>query len=216
MRALITIALLVSGVLGHLHWRTSERDLPPRPELDPVVLAERILAHTNEERWQRGLDPLDPDEVLSQAAGLHADHLMELGRLSHYGNRFARARDRVREVCRREGGDVRACLRRYVEPVGAGRVLACCGENLVESLPHTGAGVAFYWSSDDQGPYRVWTRDVRWFQDEDELARDLVQRWMQSPGHRRNLLQPDFDVVGHSVGWNGRKYVAVQVFAPLH
>ncbi len=216
MRAMIAIAVVVSGVLGHLHWRTSERDLPPRPELNSTVLAERILAYTNEERWRRGLEPLGSDVILTQAADLHAADLVHVGRLSHYGTRHARARDRVKAACRQQGGDVRVCLRRYAEPVGAGRVLACCGENLVESMAHTGAGVTFYWDKDDQGPYRVWTRQVRWFQDEDELARNLVQRWMNSKGHRRNILHPDYDAAGHAVRWNGEKYFVVQVFAPLH
>jgi uncharacterized protein YkwD len=47
-----------------------------------------------------------------------------------------------------------------------------------------------------------------------ELAQDLVEGWIQSPGHRRNLLAPDAMQTGVAVAHSARsdRWVAVQMF----
>jgi uncharacterized protein YkwD len=49
----------------------------------------------------------------------------------------------------------------------------------------------------------------------EELARELVEGWKNSPGHRRNLLDPELTEIGVAVAygkWSGRYYGA-QAFA---
>jgi len=48
---------------------------------------------------------------------------------------------------------------------------------------------------------------------EDEaIARDLVRRWMLSPGHRANILNPRFRDLGIGVTKTGGRTYAVQIF----
>ncbi|MGQ9687764.1 MAG: CAP domain-containing protein [Desulfobaccales bacterium] len=45
------------------------------------------------------------------------------------------------------------------------------------------------------------------------LARIMVENWLSSPGHRQNLLNPDFTDIGVGVAVRGRDIRATQVFA---
>jgi uncharacterized protein YkwD len=45
-----------------------------------------------------------------------------------------------------------------------------------------------------------------------ERARQIVQAWMESDGHRENLLRRSFRYLGVGVAWDGRSLVAAQVF----
>ncbi|MBI3930073.1 MAG: CAP domain-containing protein [Armatimonadetes bacterium] len=45
-----------------------------------------------------------------------------------------------------------------------------------------------------------------------EIARKVVDDWMNSPGHRRNLLDPGFHKIGIGVVSKGNTYVTTQVF----
>jgi uncharacterized protein YkwD len=44
------------------------------------------------------------------------------------------------------------------------------------------------------------------------FARTAVEGWMQSPGHRRNILDPDYDSSGIGVAVAGDRIYATQVF----
>lgn len=44
------------------------------------------------------------------------------------------------------------------------------------------------------------------------LARMIVDRWMTSPGHRKNLLNPNFTDIGIGVATRGKDIRATQVF----
>lgn len=45
-----------------------------------------------------------------------------------------------------------------------------------------------------------------------EFARAAVEGWMQSPGHRKNILNPDYDASGIGVALVGDTAYATQVF----
>lgn len=44
-------------------------------------------------------------------------------------------------------------------------------------------------------------------------SRDVIRVWMESPGHRENLLRPNFSYIGVGVVSDGRYLVITQVFA---
>ena len=44
------------------------------------------------------------------------------------------------------------------------------------------------------------------------VADELVTRWMESAGHRANLLDPRFDALGVGVTFDGFRYAATQNF----
>jgi uncharacterized protein YkwD len=45
-----------------------------------------------------------------------------------------------------------------------------------------------------------------------QMARLIVDNWMSSPGHRKNLLHPDYTDIGVGVAARGREVRATQVF----
>jgi uncharacterized protein YkwD len=45
-----------------------------------------------------------------------------------------------------------------------------------------------------------------------QLARIIVDNWMSSPGHRKNLLHPEFTDIGVGVAASGKEIRATQVF----
>jgi uncharacterized protein YkwD len=47
------------------------------------------------------------------------------------------------------------------------------------------------------------------------LARFIINSWMKSPGHRENLLAPDFTHLGVGVAARGREIRAAQIFISL-
>ncbi|MBW1991800.1 MAG: CAP domain-containing protein [Deltaproteobacteria bacterium] len=47
------------------------------------------------------------------------------------------------------------------------------------------------------------------------LARIIVDTWMSSPGHRRNILNPDFTDMGVGVAAFGKRIRATQVFGQI-
>ena len=46
----------------------------------------------------------------------------------------------------------------------------------------------------------------------DDVARNIVNEWMGSPGHRENILTPGFDKMGAGVARQGVFYLATQLF----
>jgi uncharacterized protein YkwD len=71
------------------------------------------------------------------------------------------------------------------------RFIGGTGENLAE---HQGIGVAQL--ADQAGP----------------LAAKMVAGWMDSPGHRKNILEPDYLHLGLAAAGEGDRLVIVQVF----
>ena len=43
------------------------------------------------------------------------------------------------------------------------------------------------------------TSSYTWLEDEEELARQMMDGWMDSPGHKRNILDPQYDRIGVGV-----------------
>jgi hypothetical protein len=50
---------------------------------------------------------------------------------------------------------------------------------------------------------------------EREIARKLMQGWMKSPGHRKNILNPQYNYLGVGIVTRGGRYYATQFFAAL-
>jgi len=51
--------------------------------------------------------------------------------------------------------------------------------------------------------------------DREALARAIMNSWMSSPGHRENILCPDYTHLGVGVAASGREIRATQLFATL-
>jgi uncharacterized protein YkwD len=61
----------------------------------------------------------------------------------------------------------------------------------------------------------IWGADGSEPLETEFLARIIVDTWMSSPGHRRNILNPDFTDIGVGVAALGKQIRATQVFAKI-
>lgn len=50
------------------------------------------------------------------------------------------------------------------------------------------------------------------YSDADIIGKAHVDSWMDSSGHRENILNPEYDVIGVGVAYDGVYYVATQNF----
>jgi uncharacterized protein YkwD len=70
------------------------------------------------------------------------------------------------------------------------------------------------------GPIYAWGENI-WEgsnispADHEDLARLIMKSWMSSPGHRENILNPEYTDVGVGVAVRGREIRATQLFATL-
>ena len=68
------------------------------------------------------------------------------------------------------------------------------------------------------GPVQGWAENI-WegsnlsAPDNESLARTMMNFWISSPGHRQNLLKPDYTHLGVGVAASGREIRAAQLFA---
>jgi uncharacterized protein YkwD len=168
----------------------------PLATIDREGLSIAILAETNRERIARGLNPLFENPRLARAANGHTKFLVLIGGIRHES--FLPGRQTVEDRVRAEKlrvsrvGENLAIL--PVQPrVSRTRVGGGSIKSVLEekSLPSNG-----------------------------ELAAMLVRAWMDSPGHRENLLNPKFTHLGCAVQTgigpgSGMVVFSAQVFARL-
>lgn len=62
----------------------------------------------------------------------------------------------------------------------------------------------------------IWGGHGYDFSDANLMARLIVDSWMSSPGHRANLLNPDYNYVGIGVSAMGKEVRATQNFIQRH
>jgi uncharacterized protein YkwD len=58
----------------------------------------------------------------------------------------------------------------------------------------------------------IWMGTGRQNTNTRQLARIIVDNWMSSPGHRSNLLRPEFTDIGVGAATNGKEVQVTQVF----
>lgn len=136
--------------------------------LDRAQVERYVHEAVNDERTERGLEPLSFDTELRDIARSHSEDMAERGYFSHVdpdGNDFADRYDAAGYECNANG---------Y-----AG------GENLAQTWYDTRIAT-------DDG-------DVVRYETERELADGIVTQWMNSPGHRENLLASQWESEGIGV-----------------
>ncbi len=83
------------------------------------------------------------------------------------------------------------------------------GRSLQERLPPASAARLSRWGEN------IWTGSGYNPGDVPALARVIMDSWLSSPGHRRNILTPGFTCLGVGVAGAGREVRATQVFATV-
>lgn len=141
------------------------------PAIDRAATERYIHEYVNEERTQRGLAPLAFDTELREVARYYSARMAREDFFAHTapnGDTLSDRYDRFGYDCRVSVGDGR---------------FATGGENLAYT---------YY-----EVPVRT-DEGVEVYDTERELARGIVEGWMNSPGHRENLLRPYWD--GEGIG----------------
>lgn len=148
----------------------AERLAVPERGIDQALLDEAVRAAVNTERCQRGLRPLAPaGGKLVESALAHSDWMARKGQLSHRG-----------------GARNRATLPQRVN--WAGQVARRASENIAMTPRFRTGSQPFYVV--DRGSCVFADAGARTIPPHSyaSLARHTVKLWMESSGHRKNIL----------------------------
>ena len=152
-------------------------------EFDPTVLENQILDLTNSQRESFDLTTLENDSNLANVARGHSTDMKNRDYFAHETPEGLNPTDRGNKL------DY-SCTKFYGFYMTYG-----IGEN-----------IAKYWTFKNyiiRGNYMSYD-----WHTEESLANEIVEGWMNSPGHRKNILTSDFDKlgVGVSIGNDGAVY----------
>ncbi len=150
-------------------------------------LEKKIHDRVNEERKKHKLPVFQKSAELSEIARKHSIDMIKRKYTSHVTPDGLSASDRAEKA----------------------------GFNIKKEMPgnriRTGVGENIFYGQDFKelnGAVRPYLRD-----DIDALAKDIVKGWMNSPGHRRNILDPSYTMAGTGAAISEDKIIkAVQVF----
>ena len=160
------------AVQGASQATTSQKYAGGSP-LNRGEIEEWVIEFTNEERINAGLQPFRHDAAISDIARSHSEDMARLSLMSHdIGGRDPTDRAIAAGYnCRAYRGD--------------GSYSYGLSENIAEHPRVTqwrGLGMSY--------------RPVGYYHDAEEAARELVQGWMNSPGHRENILDSESRRIG--------------------
>ncbi|MDD1724140.1 MAG: CAP domain-containing protein [Methanospirillum sp.] len=159
-----------------------EKQLPDQEVLNREIIS-LILNKTNENRRNAGVPDLVPDDTLSRIAGNYAKNLAETGSLSHIDRSGKDPAERARDAGYPVTKEIEGGIRE-----GIGENLAYVGTGMV-------AGIGYVDPTSSEA-----------------ISGAIINGWMKSPGHRKNILDPLADRFGVGLSWNGKYYYAVQEF----
>jgi len=154
-----------------------------RPDIVISRLEKKIHDLINAERKKKGLSALGWQESLHRIARRHSQGMSERHFFSHNdpeGKSFLDRYQEERFVCELRVGDT-TCL-------GAENIAQ---HNLYKSIQYRNEVPTYNWNT------------------EDEIAASIVKGWMQSNGHRENILTSYFrsQGIGLSISDDGKVYV---------
>ena len=175
--------LLLVMLIGGPSIHAAQRHQKPQPVLKPDDLAQRIHVLINSERSRHGLKPLAWDNQLARVAGMHSRDMSRrkyLGHDSPEGNTFS---DRYRQAgyaC-----DIRVGMQIYAGAENIALARLYNSETTINSV------TTFDWNSPAQ------------------LAHRTVDGWMNSRGHRENILTPHWrqEGIGIEIGPGNAVYI---------
>ena len=177
-----------SQLSGSANSRTVSADA-----LDQNLFNDAVLHYVNVERCSRGLSPLRSDSNLIRATRQHSTHMARNAYISH-NSRQAGYRDLQDRLSK-----ARVKYNLAGENVAKSFVFAFDRRNVGSQ-----SQCQFKFSNGATVPRHTY----------DSLAKDLVVLWMESPAHRKNILERSFHRVGATIGVNndpnfcGTVYVA--------
>jgi len=153
------------------------------PTLSPADLGQQIHSLINRERRKHNLKVLAWDERLVVVALTHSRDMLERNYLSHND---LEGRDFVSRY-RRHKYDCRVTI---------GHVIYTGAENIAFQRRYSSV------------VFRNGVPRYRWNSTED-VARTTVEGWMESPGHRKNILTPHWRREGIGVAISGDNRILI-------
>lgn len=166
--------------LGEYSWPEPEA----KPEMTPDKLALLVHGYVNGERAKRRMPLLEWNDKLALAARLHSEDMAKNRFFAHKNLEGEDPTKRAYDIgfrCEKKSGS-------YIK-IGV-------GENI--SQGNTAMSVTY-----------IGERAYPDYQTMDEIARRTVEGWMNSPGHRENILNLDYtsEGIGVAVSATGEVYV---------
>lgn len=149
--------------------------------LNVALIEETILYFVNVERQNQGKSILCADTLLALSARLHSQEMASLHYLKHESPspQNKTLRNRLNNVGIELPGS------KYGENLGVDYVLHIAG---IPFITKWITGKARYYYSDGRQEIQPQTYE--------HFAKGMVSSWMQSPGHKANLLEADFTHIG--------------------
>lgn len=185
-----------SGPLG----RGFSQTVPGAGQHDATLLERGVLYYTNLARCQKGLRPLRRDGGVALTARNHANDMARLNFFDHTSPVPERRTlsDRL--------GEVRVPYQLAAENIIEARYMAY--RNRARFRTIDASRCLYTYTNGERIPRHTYRT----------LAKELVDRWLTSPGHRRNVLDPDLTRHGFAIAPNRAKTLcgglyAAQVFA---
>ena len=164
LRVLVILATVLALFACATYAVAEARQQKPKPTVEAADLAKRLHAQINKERTRHGLTALAWSDALSQVATKHSRDMADRNYLSHDSPEGKGFSDRYQH-----GG--------YSCAIRVGMLVYTGAENIALSHLYnsmaTENGIAYYnWNSAQ------------------EIAQRTADGWMNSPGHRDNILAP--------------------------
>jgi len=171
------VALLVGCLLILPASGQGQQQEPVRPEIRAQSMERRVFEWINIERAKVDLPALKWDERLADVARAHSRDMAERHYVSHLTPEGKTPTDRGSAV----GYECRTLIGPYIY-VGLGENIF--QNNLYSRAILRGLHVVYEWNT------------------EDEIVRTSVKGWMDSPGHRSNILKATFEKSGVGVAFS--------------
>lgn len=155
----------------------------PQGTADITTIEQRIYTYTNQKRQQQGLPALQWDAALASIARGHSQDMATNNFFSHTN-------------LRGQDPTARAAAAGYAirRDLGGNRYSIGIGEN-IGKMP-TGNVIGHGYVNNDP----------------ESIAQAMVQAWMESPGHRENILNTQYVRIGIGVAYDGMYYIGTQNF----
>jgi uncharacterized protein YkwD len=157
---------------------------------DYALLDAAIFHATNEARAAENLPPLKYSKALHQAAELHATHMIDLDFHSHYNEKiryFYFPLDRIREFDKK--------IPLIAENIGEYPLMWSRETYCPERQKN---GEFIYFNCKTHEPLEIHTYIG--------YAKMAVDKWMNSPPHRKNIVSPDYQYVGCAARFSNNPY----------
>ena len=155
--------------------------LDDAPDLDLRALEAALHRRINAVRTRHGVRTLRRSHNLDRLARLHSADMARQGFFGHENPRGEQINDRARRL----GMDCEVDL-------GDGRLLRGFGENLFSLHRYTSYRDVYAQRAGESvqvGRQYAWRRP-------EGIVRTVVDGWMNSPGHRKNILHPHYRAEG--------------------